>query len=155
MPVLSDSEIMNMVSKEQLFGANFVKENLTPNGYDLTIDKIRIDGTELDLDEALVPGKTSFLISTKEFLSLPNDIVGELWIRSSFARRGIMGSYGVVDAGYRGNLTLSFYNASSKDLHMKHGERITQIIFITLVNGSEKNYAQRSGHYQDKTGISL
>lgn len=155
MPILSDSEIMKLVSGQQLFDGHFVEKNLTPNGYDLTVDRIRIDGSEADTADAIIPPRTSFLVSTREFLNLPNDVVGELWIRSSYARKGIIASYGVVDAGYRGNLTLSFYNASSRELPLKQGDRITQIVFITLIHGSEKNYAQRSGNYQDKTGISI
>jgi dCTP deaminase len=78
-----------------------------------------------------------------------------MFTRSSFARRGILGSFGFVDAGFRGQLTLSFYNSSSDPLKLKAGDRIAQIVFHRIDQPVERNYEQRSGNYQNSSGITV
>lgn len=151
MTVLSDREILDLVGKGQLVETNFRPENMTPNGYDLTAARIEVEGSEKYYGK--IGSKRHFLVSSQEVVNLPANIMGMLWIRSSFARKGIIGSFGAVDAGFRGNLTLSLYNASENVFSLNSGERIVQIVFLRLTEGAERDYSSRSGHYQNSSGI--
>lgn len=153
MSTLNDKDILALVSDGKLISEGFTDGSVTPNGYDLRVNTIRVHGKELD--NAVIPPKAHFLVSTVEFLYLPSDLVGQIWIRSSFARTGIIGSFGVVDAGFRGNLTLSFLNAGEENLKLSHEERIAQIVFHKLESNSGRDYSERSGNYQNSRGITV
>lgn len=153
MSTLSDADIMSLSLEGQLVSENFYEGSVTPNGYDLRVQHIRMNGTD-ESSLSISPG-AHFLVSTLEYLALPDDVVGQIWIRSSFARRGIIGSFGAVDAGYHGTLTLSFLNAGIETLELKEGDRIAQIIFDRLGSKPVKGYAERSGNYQGSRGVTV
>ncbi|MCL6089880.1 MAG: dCTP deaminase [Candidatus Thermoplasmatota archaeon] len=154
MTVLCDADILKMAERNDLISEEFSKDSLTPNGYDLRIAQISLDGENMQ-KEVSVKGGDRFLVSTLEYISLPDNIVGQIWIRSSYARRGVLGSFGAVDSGFKGNLTLSFFHAGKDQLQLRSGERIAQIIFHKLENISEKSYKERSGNYQGSRGITV
>ena len=155
MSILNDSEIEELVKAGKLISSSFSPANLTPNGYDLTIDSIRLDGQDGEVEEAAVKPFSLFWVSTSETVDMPPNIGGKIWIRSSYARKGIFGSFGFVDAGYRGSLTLAFFNGSSKEVNISRGKTIAQITFLKMDGNAEKTYEKRSGNYQDQVGLRL
>ena len=154
MSVLSDSSIISMIESGSLLTGDVDTKGITPNGYDLRIAITRLEGGK-DCEDILIPPKTSFLVSSLERIELPPHISASIWIRSSYARRGVIGSFGYVDAGFHGNLTLSFYNSSSSPIQLKKGDRIAQIVFNIMDQSVEKTYDQRSGNYQNSSGIKI
>ncbi|RLF73672.1 MAG: hypothetical protein DRN42_05330 [Thermoplasmata archaeon] len=64
-----------------------------------------------------------------------------------------MGSFGRIDAGFHGTLTLALANMSPKEQAVTIGDRIVQVVFETLSTLPEKVYAERSGNYQGQLGI--
>jgi len=155
--LLTDTDILEYVDKGKLIVEGFKEENLTPNGYDLTVGEILIpsfDRTE-KTGSVRIPKLTWFLIGTEEVVDLPEELTGQLWIRTSWARKGIMGSFGKIDAGFRGNLTLSAFNASANEIEMQAGMKFAQIIFMRTQTKPSKSYEARSGNYQDQRGITL
>jgi dCTP deaminase len=155
--VLSDRDIMALLESGDLVLQGFRKENLTPNGYDLTIGEILVPSTGMKTAEgaAQIQPLTWFLVGTAEVVELPKGVTGQLWIRTSWARKGVVGSFGKVDAGFRGNLTLSAFNASNSILEVQTGTRFAQIVFVRMQSASEMSYEERSGNYQDQRGITL
>jgi dCTP deaminase len=155
--MLSDRDIMILMERNELVLQGFKRENLTPNGYDLTIGEILVPSTNCKTTEGVskIPPLTWFLVGTEEVVELPKGVTGQLWIRTSWARKGVMGSFGKVDAGFRGNLTLSAFNASGSQLEIPIGARFAQIVFVRMQSASEKGYEERSGNYQDQRGITL
>lgn len=155
--MLSDNDILDLIKRGELTIQGFKKESLTPNGYDLTVGEILIPSTNDKTTDGSVkiPAMTWFLIGTDEVVELPRGLTGQLWIRTSWARKGIIGSFGKVDAGFRGNLTLSAFNASSNAIEMAIGNRFAQIVFVRMRSAPEKGYEERSGNYQDQRGITL
>lgn len=155
--ILADSDILGRAKRGELIVKGFDEKNLTPNGYDVTINEIFIPSRcmKTDAGKLVVPPLTWFLIGTREVFEMPRDIVGQLWIRTSWARKGILSSFGKVDAGFRGNLTLSAFNASSAEVEISVGDRFAQITFLRASAESEKDYGERSGNYQDEMGITL
>ena len=157
MPVLSDSDILRRLKNGSLKIEGYNERNLTPNGYDVTIDEILLPSTGKKHKEGIVtvPGNSWFVIGTKEFLVLPPDLMGQIWIRTTWVRRGILSSFGIIDAGFNGNLTFSAYNASNDPVDVPVGDRFAQVIFEELASASTKSYAERSGNYQGQRGITL
>lgn len=153
MATLSDRDIIALSKSGALIAEEFRNESVTPNGYDLRAAQTRM-GNE-DQESCVIRPKTHFLVATLEYLKLPDDVMGQIWVRSSYARRGVLGSFGAVDAGYHGNLTLSFYHSGSEEFRIDRGDRIAQIVFHRMESMPEKTYSQRSGTYQGSRGITV
>lgn len=112
---------------------------LNPAGYDLRCSKT-----------VVLKPKQYELVATLETVELGLRVVAFLHIRSSLAREGVIGSFAVVDPGFRGQLTLNLHNVSEKEVTLREGERIVQIVFHALGGAARKGY---SGSYQNSKGI--
>jgi len=157
MSILSDSDIKLLINEKSIDIEPFKEKNLTPNGYDLTISEVLIPKLKKHTKEGIVkiPCLTWFVVSTKEYIKLTAKVCGQLWIRSSWARKGVMSSFGKVDSGFEGTLTFSAFNASSKELDIPIGATFAQISFETLSSEPEFLYGQKHSSYQGQRGIKL
>jgi len=157
MSILSDIDIKRCIQKNELGIEPFVEKNLTPNGYDLSIDEIFIRKTDEHIKEGMakIPAQTWFAISTKEFVKVGSKITSQLWIRSSYARKGVMASFGKVDAGFHGTLTISCFNSNDEPLEIPIGDRFCQIVFENMQSAPSELYDKKSGNYQNQKGIKL
>jgi len=157
MTILSDIDIKNSIGNKDLSIEPFNEKNLTPNGYDLSIDEIFIKKTDEHIKEgkAVIPPLTWFAISTKEFVKMGPQITSQLWIRSSYARKGVMASFGKVDAGFHGTLTISCFNSNDEPLEIPIGDRFCQIVFENMESIPSELYDKKSGNYQNQCGIKL
>jgi dCTP deaminase len=157
MSILSDIDIKRCLQKNELGIEPFVEKNLTPNGYDLSIDEIFIRKTDEHIKEGMakIPAQTWFAISTKEFVKMGSKITSQLWIRSSYARKGVMASFGKVDAGFHGTLTISCFNSNDEPLEIPIGDRFCQIVFENMQSAPSELYDKKSGNYQNQKGIKL
>jgi len=138
MTILSGSDILAYIQKGELKITPFASESLSSAGYDL----------RSGVDVKIMPGG-HVLVHTMEFVELGPSVCGQLSIRSSFAREGLLGSFALVDPGFRGQLTLMLANLGSTPVGIAKGERLAQIVFVRLSKASEKPY---SGRYQDSIG---
>ncbi len=137
--MLSDEEILGHLKTGEIGITPFEASCLNPAGYDL-----RSSG------EAIIEPRQHELTATMETVELGLKVTGSLHIRSSLAREGIIGSFAVVDPGFRGQLTLSLHNAGEKEIAIKEGEPIVQIVFHKLGSPVRKGY---SGSYQNSKGV--
>jgi dCTP deaminase len=137
--VLSDVEIEKRIKNGSLILSPYEPTCLNGAGYDLRVG----------MDVTLPPGKHQ-LVATLEKLELPADLAGTLHIRSSLARAGIMGSLSLVDPGFRGQLTISLFNASNETHSMKKGDKFLQMVLHLLITKTARPYR---GKYQDSQGI--
>lgn len=158
MPVLSDRDILARLEEGTLGLAPYDEKCLTPNGYDLRIAEVLVPDASSEVvreGKAVVPGGARFLVSTLERVRMPGDVCGSLWLRSSYARRGVFGSFGKIECGFEGTLTVGGFNAGRAPLDVPIGDRFCQIVFERMESTPRKAYAQRSGNYQGQSGITL
>lgn len=157
MTILSDKDIEKALNNSDLGIEPFNQKNLTPNGYDLSIAEIYIKKKDQHIKEgkARIPPLSWFAISTKEFVKMGPQITSQLWIRSSYARKGIMASFGKVDAGFHGTLTISCFNSNDEEVELPIGDRFCQIVFEHLSSKPTELYDKKSGNYQNQKGIKL
>jgi dCTP deaminase len=155
--VLADRDIIKYIMQNKLSIDPFKTDKLTPNGYDLTIAEILIprDDVKFDDGEASIPSMTWFAVSTLEYVKIGPDLTAEMWIRTSHARRGILASFGKIDSGFEGNLTLSSFNASHEPVKLRIGDTFAQMVFEFLTSEPEALYSERSGNYQGQRGVTL
>jgi dCTP deaminase len=93
-------------------------------------DTIELEGGQV-FD--LLPGE-SVLVSTLEVIGMPDDLVGQMFPRSSVNRRGLAVELsGIIDAGYEGNLIIPVRNNDiSSVVRLYPGERFCQITLTRL-----------------------
>lgn len=137
--VLSDAEIEKRMRDGSLVLEPFDRGCLGAAGYDLR------SGTHVS-----IPCGQHGLVATLERVELGNDLAGTLHIRSSLARAGIIASLALVDPGFRGQLTISLFNAGSEQFTMDKDDRFLQIVLHTLSTKATRPY---SGKYQDSQGV--
>lgn len=157
MGILSDRDIVESLMTGYLGISDYNEKSLTPNGYDLRVAEISIRGDPEIRREGVVsiPPRTMFYVSTVERVKMASDVCAQLWMRTTWIRKGCIGAFGKIDAGFEGTLTLGAYNASDDAVEIPIGERFCQMVFETLNSETIKDYAQRSGHYQGQSGITL
>ena len=139
MAILSDVEIEESIKRGSLVVTPFNPECLNGAGYDLRLGS-----------EVMIPPGRHGLVATLERVELSSDIAGIMQIRSSLARAGIIASLALIDPGFRGQLTISLFNAGTTEFGMKKGDKFVQVTFHRLGTKTTRRY---QGRYQDSQGI--
>lgn len=138
--ILSDRDILACLEKKKITINPFDKESLQPAGYDLRFGgACIIDGKAWKGESLEIPSKTHVILSTLEEVGMKN-LMGDLKLRSSFCREGLVGSFGWVDPGWIGVLSLSVFNAGKNFVEIEKGERFAQIAFVTLSSDVKEEY---------------
>ena len=135
---LSDKEIRSAIKTKQFMIVPRISK-LNPAGVDLRVEQ----------DLTLMPGEQE-LAATLERVELSVDLLGILHIRSSLAREGVIASLALVDPGFRGQLTISLYNAGDRSVRLRRGERFVQLSLLRLGTPATEKY---DGRYQNSCGV--
>ncbi len=157
MSILSDGDIQEALGRGDMDIEPFSEEALTPNGYDLAIAEVLLPDTGHRFSEgvAMVPPMTRFMVSTRERVRLGPALAAQLWLRTTWARRGVLAAFGKIDAGFDGTLTFAAFNTSMDALEVTIGETFAQLVVESMSGSAEAVYAQRSGNYQDQRGVTM
>src|SRR5256712_4212573 len=129
MALLWDGDIRKYLAKGELRIEPFDEKNLTPNGYDVTIEEVLIpsSNTRTTQGVARIPPATRFAVSTRESVGLGRHIAGQLWLRTTWARRGVLAAFGMIDAGFSGTLTFGALNGGFAGLVLPICERVCEL----------------------------
>lgn len=117
------SPIIGMIkTKERAFGVSY---GLTECGYDIRLAQ----------DVQFRPWRRFVLSYSMEEFNMPNDLMGRVLNKSTWARIGVDASMTTnVEPGWRGFLTLELRYSGWKSLHIPAGSGIAQVIFETIQN---------------------
>lgn len=96
-------------------------------------------------EEILIPARGFILTSTIEHFHMPNNVLGVVHDKSTWARRGLSVLNTVVEPGWNGYLTLEIINHTDKNFVLPHYVGIAQVVFQFLDKPTERAY---SGKYQ-------
>jgi dCTP deaminase len=103
-------------------------------------------GYDVRIAETVVVGATFVLASTIEHFDMPNDVLGQVCDKSTWARRGIAVQNTIIEPGWWGKaVTLELTNHSGEPIEIHAGDPIAQIIFFRLEAPTEQPY---EGKYQ-------
>lgn len=170
--ILSRTDLLDAVKKGYLVIEPFNDEIVRENGIDLRIgDEIAIllnNPEPLDPDNILKHDLQEYykivkidrafilqpymkvLVSTLEYIKMPNDIAGFVELRSTFARLGLSIPPTIIDAGFEGQLTLEVHGGAFPVL-LKRGMRFAHVVFMKLLSKTEPY----RGKYQGQRGVTL
>lgn len=131
--LLSREPIRDMLDRKVRHGG--VTHGLAEAGYDIRIAQ----------DVWLSPGRRFALASAMEEFDMPNDLLGVVHDKSTWARKGLAVQNTVIEPGWRGYLTLELFHAGWKPLRIPAGVGIAQILFHQIAEP-----ARYAGRYQDQ-----
>ena len=143
--IMRDVEIKEAIQKRSIVITPYETTRLKGASYDLTLgcealvskqdEKILLDkpGTHFTLNAG-----DFALVLTRETVKFPLDIAGEIGMRSSHARVGLILLHGMqVDPGYEGHLRFGLFNASPRKITLDYCDEICMIEFHKLVGAAE------------------
>lgn len=166
MSVLSNIDIEENIRLGTLKVYKLNKDTIREAGLDLTISEIYsienpdYEGKYIDLHDQdpkrfrreisnngmiIIRSGEFVLLSTIEFIEVPNNILGFCAIRSTIARSGIIAPPTIVDPGFHGTLTIEVFNASKKNIILHVGDRFLHLILEYTKTPCDKPYC---GEYQ-------
>jgi dCTP deaminase len=155
--ILSDKDIKEYIKSQKLLIEPLQLDTIRENGVDLRIGseiiRIKRNGTyEKEYgDKFVIYENQHVLLTTKEKIKMPNDLIAFCNLRSTFARLGFIIPPTIVDAGFQGQLTIELVG-SSYPITIKEDERFLHLVFARTLSPVERPY---SGKYQDQKGVTL
>jgi dCTP deaminase len=117
--------------RTKVFGLSF---GLSSAGYDVRVAESMV----------LEPGEAR-LASTIEHFAMPNDLLGKVADKSTWARQFLAVQNTIIEPGWTGHLTLELSNHSGLAIRIEAGMPIAQIILQLLDEPTEQPYL---GKYQ-------
>jgi dCTP deaminase len=112
--------------------------------------------TVVEEDDEFILHPGDFVLGTTvERVAVPDDLIARVEGRSSLGRLAVVihATAGIVDPGYRGQVTLELSNLGTAPVALTPGMRISQVIFTELKNAADRPYgAERGSKYQDQAG---
>lgn len=171
MTILNREEIESLIKNKRLV-ENYIDlaTQLTPNGIDLTVEKIFEFGSsgavdfsnkERALPEAkeIAPHKNRpedkfgwwvltkgvYKVKTNETVNLAQDLIALAYTRTTLLRMGAFTQHGVWDAGFKGKAEFLLAVENPAGINIKQNARVAQLIFASI-NETREGY---SGVYKD------
>ncbi len=87
------------------------------------------------IDEVHLPPRERTEVQTGVAIQIPEGCVGLVWDKSSISfRMGLKTMGGVIDAGYRGEVKLCFYNTNDEEVIFEKGQKVAQMIIQKFEN---------------------
>jgi dCTP deaminase len=99
-------------------------------------------------EEVVIPPRNFVLLTTEEYVKMPEDVVGLANLRSTLARYGLVIPPTAVDAGFEGNITIEVVNMSPNTIVLKRGMRFLHLILVRA-----EGLAKYAGAYQGQRGV--
>lgn len=158
--MLSDRTIRDLMrTGDILIAPGPDNQQFQPVSVDLRLDGLRDSEGDLwmlsQLGFYMIQPGEFVLGSTLEYLELSRNVAGIVHGKSTRARQGlIVQAAGLVDPGFKGELTLEMFNMSKAPIHLTHRMLICQVTFESLSTTPDRAYGHPEifSKYQYQTG---
>lgn len=143
--ILNGDDIVESCINNNLVIDPFDKSHLQPTSYDISVGQVLENGSFCDFSSLRLEHLQFKNLLTKERMEFPLDMIGHIYLRSTFIRKGLLMSLGRIEAGWRGRLVIEVFNALEVVI-LNNGERIATVEFERLARPVSKGY---EGEFQD------
>ena len=116
---------------------------------------ITVDTQSTGKDHIIIPPNSFALCETVETFTIPRDILVLCVGKSTYARCGIIVNVTPLEPEWRGKVTIEISNTTPLPAKIYANEGIAQMIFLRGERTCAVSYADKSGKYQDQTGLVL
>jgi len=163
--ILSDQDIKREIQSDRLMIYPLSEDTIRENGVDLRIgNKFGVfnNGGTIDThskgvshvrvyegNKFTIGENEHVLIHTKEKIKMPDNVVGFINLRSTYARYGLVLPPTVVDAGFEGELTIEVVG-SSVPVIIYPNDRFVHLVFMYTNTPVKNTYG---GKYQGQSGV--
>jgi len=144
--ILSGRDIKDYLSRGLIKIEPLAPSQIQQNGVDLLL--VQVIHPPHKQSESFMHKGEFYLGCTQEVLTLPNDIIGFVELRSTLARKGILIAPTIVDAGFSGNLTVEIFTCGFQG-YTPIGERFLHLVFAKMLSEGDPY----RGKYQNQRGI--
>lgn len=103
----------------------------------------------------VIPPHTSVLAMSVEYFKMPQDVMGIVIGKSTYARCHLIVNCTPLEPAWQGHLTIELTNPTANPIKIYVNEGIAQVIFL---KGDEQcliNYADKIGKYQNQIGVTI
>ena len=156
MVILHDGALRQVQGKWGIIDP-FDPDYVQPASIDLTLgNEFIANGARFAVAERCPIAPREFILGTTvERVFMPAHFVGKVMGRSSWARKGLgVETAGLIDPGFRGQITVELYNYSADTLYLPVGGRICQMTVETMSGTAERPYGSQGlgSHYMNQAG---
>jgi dCTP deaminase len=175
--ILNDREITRLAEAgmiapfaEGIARPGVISYGVTSFGYDM---RVADEWTGFESDETLDPKNVALnwldywtsdttiinagdfvLCRSVEYFRIPEDVVGVVVGKSTYARCGLIVNCTPMEPGWHGELTIELHNASQHAIKVYANEGIAQVMFFRGERPAI-TYADKRGKYQGQSGVTL
>lgn len=143
-----DSHQIQPASVDISLGSTFCILEDSPDGI-INLDK-EIHYKTITTDKYLLLPGQFVLATTREYVSLPDNLTAFVEGRSSLGRLGLfIQNAGWVDPGFEGEITLELFNANRCAIELQAGRRVGQLVLAKMEENALNPYR---GKYQGQKG---
>jgi dCTP deaminase len=172
--ILSDVDLMDAIKNKRLMIHPFSEDTVRENGIDLRLaDEIahhagvkedflldpsdeesikKCFSVEKGAASMVLKSGEHVLLSTHEYIEMPDDLVGFVELRSTWARHGLSLPPTIIDAGFKGTVTLAVSNNAPYSIVLKPKLRFAHIVFVKTSSRVKNPY---TGGYYEQRGIKI
>lgn len=119
----------------------------------LAFDESRVERVEM-AEYITIPPNSFALTHSLEYIRMPEDVIGVVQGKSTYARCGIDTNVTPLEPGWKGQITLEISNTTPAPVKIYAGQGICQVLFFRGERPAV-TYADRKGKYQGQVGITL
>ena len=173
--IMSDRNLRELIKSNQLVIDPLTNDAVQQNGIDFSMgDELAIGSSASNAE--IINSKSSddikklfqivkgdegqfifsplrhYLLTTRENIKMPNDLMGFCGLRSTFARLGFISPLTIIDAGFEGTLTIGVFYGGNFPIKVPVGCRFLHVVFAKLMSKAETPY---QGHYKKQKGVSI
>lgn len=106
-------------------------------------------------DVCVIPPNSFALARSHEYIRMPEDTMGIVLGKSTYARCGIVTNFTPLEAGWQGYITIEISNTTPLPAKIYANEGIAQVLFFQGDEPCRTSYSTKSGKYQGQQGITL
>lgn len=145
--ILSGRDIQWYIDQKKLVIDPVTPEQFRQNGVDLILKDVDIRVRKGRHGSKTLHKGEFYLGVTNEYFEFPDDLMAFVELRSTYARKGIMLPPTIVDAGFKGTLTLEIVSFITQLAPI--GERFAHLIFAKMASPA----VPYDGKYQGQRSI--
>jgi dCTP deaminase len=150
---LTDDDIERLCAKSILIEDHFDPKRIRQCCYELRASTIAFETMSPHEDKRVVVPSSGYVLRPRSFvtlitmesLNLPADVVARVLTKGQLFSVGLLPVNTYADPGFRGQLGITFYNASPRHLILRTGEPIAKIEFTVLPKPVARPYAGQHG----------
>lgn len=105
---------------------------------------------DVKADHVLIPPNSFALARSVERFVIPDDVLGVVLGKSTYARCGIVVNVTPLEPGWEGYVTIEVSNTTPLPAKIYSNEGVAQVLFFQSDERCKTTYADKKGKYQDQ-----